>query len=189
MKVDLKRKHPMMKRNQDAEHKNIIHKSFRPAYLFSKTLGVMPLSYTRKKSVTITEACNRNINSMEFEWSWKGAVYSGLWIALLITIRYFIIISRPRPPPRFEADNDHSNSTSENFSNRNTSHPPHFPEGRGHLIGSMNEHLDFVCTFLVLIFGVVAARKIPEIFRHLQDLDENADEDGYVLLGKSNPLY
>lgn len=189
MKVDLKTEYPIMKINEDSEYKNIIHKSFRPAYLFSKALGVMPLSYKIRSSAKVTEARNRKMNSMEFEWSWKGAMYSGLWIALLITIRYFIFITRRSPPPRVERDSDHSNSTFENFSNWSNSHPPPFPGGREHLIGSMNELLDFTCTLLALIIGVVGARKIPEIFRQLQDLDENADEDGHMLLGKSNPLY
>jgi hypothetical protein len=183
MKRVLKKKHPIMKRNEDAEYINIIHKSFRAAYLFSKAMGVMPLSYTRKKSVKITVANNRNINSMELKWCWKSAMYSGLWIALLITIRYFIM-ERPRPP-RSEAFNERSNLTSENFSHRNSSIPPHFPNGTDHLIVSMNDLLEFTCILLSLITGVVGARKIPEIFRRLQDMDEKADQDGYLLLGES----
>jgi hypothetical protein len=52
-------------------------------------------------------------------------------------------------------------------------------------IGSMDDILEFICTVLVIIIGVFGARKIPDIFRELQNLDENVDEDDYVLLGKS----
>jgi hypothetical protein len=189
MEVDFKRKHAIMKSNRGAEYKNIIHRSFKPVYLFSKALGVMPLSYTRKNSVKNTDSHKRNTNSMEVEWSWKSAAYSGVCIALFFTIRYLILITRPHPPPpKVEAD-DHNNSTAGNFINSNNSQPPSFPNGREHVIGSMNDVVDFTCNILAIITGVVGARKIPEIFRHLQDLDENSDEDGYVLLGKSNSLF
>jgi hypothetical protein len=49
----------------------------------------------------------------------------------------------------------------------------------------MDDILEFICTVLVVIIGVFGARKIPDIFRELQHLDKNVDEDGYVLLGKS----
>jgi hypothetical protein len=187
MKVDLKRSHTLMKRKHDAVYENILYKSFQPAYLFSKALGVMPLSYKRKYSLTTSEAYNRNKSSMEFEWSWKIAIYSGLWIALLIILKCYIIIARRRPfPPEDKENIDHGNSTHANFSDKNNSHyRHHFLNGKDMWIGSMHDLLELICTVLVIIIGAFEARKIPDIFRELQHLDEIADDAGYVLLGKS----
>jgi hypothetical protein len=173
----------MMKRKHDAVYENVVYKSFEPAYLFSKALGVMPLSFKRNHSLTIS----RNTSSMEFEWSWKIAIYSCIWITLHITLKYYIIMTRRRPfPPKDKGNIDHGNLTGVNFNNKNNSHYlPHFPNGKDIWIGSMDDILEFICTVLVIIIGVFGARKIPDIFRELQHLDENADEDNYVLLGKS----
>jgi hypothetical protein len=181
--MDLKRSHIMMKRKHDAVYENILYKSFEPAYLFSKALGVMPVSYKRKHLLTIS----KNTSSIEFEWSWKIAIYSCIWIALHITLKYYIIMTRRRPfLPKDKGNIDHGNSTSVNLNDKNNSHyPPHFPNGKDIWIGSMGDILEFICTVLVIIIGVFGARKIPEIFRELQHLDESVDEDGYVLLGKS----
>jgi hypothetical protein len=183
MKVDVKRSHIMMKRKHDAVYENIVYKSFKPAYLFSKALGVMPLSYKRKNLLTI----GRNTSSLEFEWSWKVAVYSCIWITLHISLKYYNITIRRRPfPPKDKGNINDGDLTRVNFSDQNNSlHLPNFPNGKDLWIGSVDNILEFICTVLVIIIGVFGARKIPDIFRKLQHLDENADEDGYMLLGKS----
>jgi hypothetical protein len=175
-----------MERKQDTEYKDILYKSFKPAYLFSKVLGVMPLSYKRKRTLNIREAYKRSASATEFVWSWQSAIYSGLWIALHITLRYWIFhTSRLHPPPEVKANSDRGDLSSGNFSERSTSHyPPSFPKGREMWVGSMNDRLDFACTLLALVIGIFGTRKVPEIFRQLQQLDENADEDGYLLLGR-----
>jgi hypothetical protein len=175
-----------MGRKQNTEYKDIIHESFKPAYLFSKVLGVMPLSYKRKRTSNFKKAYTRGACVTEFVWSWKSAIYSGLWIALHITLKYWIFHTRPHhPPPAVKPSSDRGYLSSGNFSERNTSHyPPLFPTGREMWIGSMNDILDFACTILALVIGILGTRKVPEIFRQLQHLDEDADEDGYLLLGK-----
>jgi hypothetical protein len=176
-----------MKIKYNAVYENILYKSFQPAYLFSKALGVMPLSYKRKRPLKVSEAYNRNTSSMEFQWSWKIAIYSFLWIALHIALKCYITITRKRPVPLEGKQNiDHGNSTSVNFSEKhNSSYLQHVPNEKDMWIVSMDDSLEFICTILVVIIGVFGARKIPDIFRELQHLDENVDEDGYSLFGKS----
>jgi len=181
----------MMKIKQDAEYKNIIHKSFKPAYLFSKVLGVMPLSYKRKNPLTVSEVRKRNAHAVELEWSWSSAIYSSLWIAVLVVDRYFIFVTKGKLPlPEFQANIRYGNSNTGNLSYKNDSlYPSHFPDLSHMWLGPMAEILDLSCHVLVIVTGVMGARKIPEIFRQLQHLDENADEDGYMLLGKSRSLF
>jgi hypothetical protein len=187
MEVDSIRKRIMKKRKHNGAYENMLYKSFQPAYLFSKALGVMPLSYKRKYSVKISEAYNRNTNSMEFEWSWTVAIYSFLCIALHIALKYYIINSRRRPfPVQGKRNIDHWNLTSVNYNERNNSRfRRHGPNEKDMWIGSMDDILEFICTVLVVIIGVFGARKIPDIFRELQQLDDNVDEDGCMLVGKS----
>jgi hypothetical protein len=176
-----------MKRKYDTVYENILYKSFQPAYLFSKALGVMPLSYKRKRSLKVSEAYNRKTSSMEFEWSWKIAIYSFLLIALHIALKYYILISWKPPIPLESKENiDHGNSTSVNFTEKhNSSFPRHIHNKKDMWIVSTDDTLEFICTILVVIIGVFGARRIPDIFRELQHLDEHVDEDGYALFGKS----
>jgi len=174
-----------MERKQDTEYKDILYKSFKPAYLFSKVLGAMPLSCKIKRTFNNREAHKRSARATEFVWSWQSAIYSGLWIVLQIALKYWIFhIRNLHPPPEFNANSHHNDLSSGNFSERGTSRylPP--PPTRVELwIGSMNDSLGFACTILALVIGIWGTRKIPEIFRQLQHLDDNADEDGYMILG------
>lgn len=175
-----------MERKQDTEYKDILYKSFKPAYLFSKVLGVMPLSYKIKRTFNNREAYKRSAPATEFVWSWQSAIYSGLWIVLQIALMYWMFHSRRHhPPPEFKTDGHHDDLSSGNSSERGTSHylPP-FPTGLEMWIGSVNHSLGFVCTILALVNGIWGTRKIPEIFRQLQHLDDNMDEDGYMFLGR-----
>jgi len=174
-----------MERKQDTEYKDILYKSFKLAYLFSKVLGVMPLSYKKKRAFNNREAYKRSGHATEFVWSWQSAAYSGLWIVLQIALQYWIFHSRHHPPPEVKANSHHDDLSSGNFSERGTSHylPP--PLNRAEIwIFSVNIGLGFACTILALVIGIWGTRKIPEIFRQLQHLDDNADEDGYMLLGR-----
>jgi len=174
-----------MERKQDTEYKDMLYKSFKPAYLFSKVLGAMPLSYKIKRTFNSREAYKRSARATEFVWSWQSAIYSALWIVLQIAVRYWIFHSRHHhPPPKFKANSLHDNLSSGNFSERGTSHYLPAPTGIELWIGSMNDSLGFACTVLALVIGIWGTRKIPEIFRQLQHLDEKEDEDGYVFLGR-----
>jgi len=175
-----------MERNQDTEYKDILYKSFKPAYLFSKVLGTMPLSCKIKRTFNNREVYKRSASATEFVWSWQSAIYSGLWIVLLIAFKYWIFhIWHHHPPPEVNANSHHNDLSSGNFSERGTSHyqvPP--LTGVEMWIFSMNDSLGFACTILELVIGIWGTRKIPEIFRQLQHLDDNADEDGYMFLGR-----
>jgi len=178
-----------MERKQDTVYKDILYKSFKPAYLFSKVLGAMPLSYKKRRTFNNREAYKRRERANEFIWSWQSAIYSGLWIVLQFALKYWIFHSRHHhPPPAVKADSHHEDLSSGNFSERGSSHylpPP--PTGVELWIGSMNDSLGFACTILALVIGIWETRKIPEIFRQLQHLDDNADEDGYMFLGRKGP--
>lgn len=180
-----------MERKQDTEYKDILYKSFKPAYLFLKVLGVMPLSYKIKRTLNSREAYKRSARATEFVWSWQSAIYSALWIVLQIALRYWIFHTRHRPPlPEVKANSHHDVLSSGNFSERGTSHylrPP--PTGIELWIGSMNDSLGFACTILALVIGIWGTRKIPEIFRQLQHLDDNEDEDGYIFLGTKGSFF
>jgi hypothetical protein len=175
-----------MERQKDTEYKDILYKSFKPAYLFSKVLGVMPLSYKTIRIFNNREADKRSARATEFVWSWQSAIYSGLWIVLQIAPKFWMFhIRQQHPLPEFKANSNHDDLSSGNFSGRGTSHylpPP--PTGVELWIGSMNVSLGFACTIFALVFGIWGTRKIPEIFRQLQHLDDNMDEDGYVFLGR-----
>jgi hypothetical protein len=175
-----------MGRQQDTEYKDILHKSFKPAYLFSKLFGVMPLSYKRRRTLSFWEASKRNTNAIEFVWSWQSAIYSGLWIALHVTLRYWIFHTRRfPPPPKVKENGDRGDLSSGNISETsNPPNPPDLPTERELWIGSVNERLDFACTIFALVLGVLATRKLPQIFRQFQHLDETAEEEGYMLLGE-----
>jgi hypothetical protein len=177
-----------MERRQDTEYKDILYKSFKPVYLFSKVLGVMPLSYKIKRTFNNREAYKRSRHATEFVWSWQSAAYSGLWIVLQIALQYWIFHSwQHHPPPEVKANSHHDYLSSGNFSERGTSHylPP--PLNRAEMwIGPMNVSLGFACTILALVIGIWRTRKIPEIFRQLQHLDDYADEDGYPFLGRKD---
>jgi hypothetical protein len=175
-----------MEREQDMEYKDLIYKSFKPAYLFSRVLGVMPLSYKRKRTLKFREAHKRTAPATQFVWSWQSAIYSGLWIVLHIAINYWFFHGRqPHPPPEVKANSQHADLSSGNFSENGTSRHPPLSNTRTEMwIGSMSGTFQVACTILVLILGIFGARKIPEIIRQLHQLDDNADEDGYTFLGR-----
>jgi hypothetical protein len=177
-----------MRRKQNTEYKDLLYKSFKPAYLFSKVVGVMPLSYKINRILNDRVANKRSASATEFVWSWQSAIYSGLWIVLYIALNYWTFYIRFRHlPPVFEANSHHGNLSSENFSERGTSHRPTPSRIDGMMwVGSTNHILDCVGTILALVIGIFGTRKIPEIFRQLQHLDDNADEDGYTFLGMND---
>ena len=183
---NIQREDTAMERQQDTEYKDIVYTSFKPVYLFSKVLGVMPLSYKIKSTFNNRGVYKRGARATEFVWSWQCAIYSALWIVLHIALRYWIFYSlQHHPPPEVKANGHHNDLSSGNFSERGTSHylpPP--PTGLELWIGPVNESLCFACTILALVFGIWGTRQIPEIFRQLQHLDDNADEDGYMFLGR-----
>ncbi|MCL1874502.1 MAG: hypothetical protein FWF85_10375 [Clostridiales bacterium] len=173
-----------MERKQDTEYADLLYKSFKPAYLFSKVLGVMPLSYKIKRTFNYRDAYKRSARTAEFVWSWQSAIYCGFWIVLQIALRCWVFHSWQHLPPEAKANSHHGNLSSGNFSEGGTSHylpPP--PRGAETWL-LMNEGLGFACTTLALVTGIWRSRKIPEIFRQLQHLDDSADEDGYVFLGR-----
>jgi hypothetical protein len=177
-------------KRQDTEYTDVLYKSFKPAYLFSKVLGVMPLSYKIKRTFNNREAYKRSASATEFVWSWQSAIYSGLWIVLYFALKYWIFHSlQHHPPTEVKANNHHGDLSSRNFSERGTSKiPPRSHTGAGMWIIAMNDTLGFACTILELVIGIWGTRKIPEIFRQLQHLDDNADEDGYMFLGRKDFL-
>jgi hypothetical protein len=176
-----------MERKQDTEHADILYKAFKPAYLFSKVLGVMPLSYKAKRTFNNREACKRSARATEFVWSWQSAIYSGLWIVLHIALKYwFFYRLQHHIPPEVKANSHHNDSSSGNSSERDTSqNQPQPHTGAEMWIIAMNDSLGFACTILALVIGIWGTRKIPEIFRQLQHLDDNVDEDGYMFLGRN----
>jgi hypothetical protein len=175
-----------MERKQDTEYADILYRAFKPAYLFSKVLGVMPLSYKEKITFNNREACKKRARATEFVWSWQSAIYSGLWIVLQIALKYwFFHRLQHHPPPEFKANSRRNDLSSGNFSEKGTSqNPPPPPTGAEIWIIAMNDSLGFACTILALLIGIWGTRKIPEIFRQLQHLDDNADEEGYIFLGR-----
>ena len=174
-----------MERKQHTEYKDLLYTSFKPAYLFSKMLGVMPLTYRRKRTLNYREAHITTTPATEFVWSWQSAIYSGLWIVLHIALNYWFFHDRqPHPPPEVNANSHHADLSSGNISESGTSgHPPPSITRTEMWIGSMSGTLQFACTILVLVIGILGTRKIPEIFKQLQHLDDNADEDGYTFFG------
>jgi len=180
-----------MEGKQDTEYADILYRAFKPAYLFSKVLGVMPLSYKAKRTFNNKEACKGSVRATEFVWSWQSAIYSGLWIVLQIALKYWFFHQlQHHRPPEVKANSHHDDLSSGNFSERGTSqNQPRPPTGAEMWIFAMNDSLGFTCTILGLIIGIWGTRKIPDIFRQLQQLDNNADEDGYMFLGRKLFLF
>jgi hypothetical protein len=176
-----------MERRQDTEYADILYKAFKPAYLFSKVFGFMPLSYKIKRTFNSRGAYKRSALASEFVWSWQSAIYSCLWIVLQIALKYWFFHSlQHHPPPEVKANSHHGNLSSGNFSERGTSqNPPPSPNEAEMWIIATSDSLGFVCTILALLIGIWGTRKIPEIFRRLQHLDDNADEDGHIFLGRT----